>query len=454
MKLLSSHPLLALPAVTLAGLLASCVWMKPANKRLAESRDKVSHGYQAELQHQLLKTNQGRALDVTWAEALEKMYLSNPELIQADNLVEDARRQQSQVWRNMLPLLGVGAGNNFGVNDLASAFTSPQLRIYSYLPLGGLLQLPQEVYTRKLYYMGAALQAENSMRQQVIALYRIFQEQRLLRMEKQALDFEGQLVSGISGLEGSEVLAMKLKHSEALERWGVNRRQWNTKVGDFFMAGYDDINLAEQGLPDINYSPGDLDFADTGRWGMLQLNLLALEQIADDGRVLEAYLRYLPRANLSVSAPPLYASGSQGFAAEGINIGPSLDWNLDAQGAIGQQLKRLKSGKVIKDWRKDKRQRDEIGKLLQGREALGTVQSDLAKLRQAQAGYQNAVKAGLVKDPKGALQTMRKLREMEVRLAAKEIEICSSFWLIDEQRWTPITRRWLQTRESRAKKRK
>ena len=157
------------------------------------------------------------------------------------------------------------------------------------------------------------------MRQEVIALYRAFQQQRLLKLEKRALDLEGQMISSITGLEGGEVMEMKMKHLEAVENWQKNVKSWREKVGDFFMASYDAIDLSDKGLPDISYRATELDFTDTGRWGLLQLNLLALEQIAEEGQIAEAYFRYLPRANFSVSAPPLYNNNSsESFDLEGI----------------------------------------------------------------------------------------------------------------------------------------
>lgn len=432
-------------------IFSSCVWMKPAQKRVDDAREVISNDFLSKLRVQGAQQGQGE-VKLTWKEAMEKMYLSNPDLIQADNQIEQARQQQKQLWRNLLPLLGVGVANNVAIKDFADVFSNPQLRIYSYLPLGALLQLPKEAYTRKLFYMGAKLQAEQQMRQQVILLYRLFQKQRLLAMQKRSLDFEEQLLSGVSGLESVEVLTMKTQYMDAKTTWNTAQRQWLSQVGDFFMTGYDAVDLINSGIPDISYKPSDLDFTDTSRWGMLQLNLLAMEQIAEDGQILDLYLRYFPTPNLSVSAPPLYNSTSgQVFDASGINVGPSLDWNLDTQGTIGQQLKRIRLNKTIKDWRKDKRQRDEITKLLEGKKALGVVQTELAKHRQAMEGYRKAVLSGLIKDPRAAIQTMRKLQEIEISLAAKEIEICTSFWLIDETRWTAITRRWLQTRESRTK---
>jgi len=102
------------------------------------------------------------------------------------------------------------------------------------------------------------------------------------------------------------------------------------------------------------------------------------------------------------------------------------------------------------EWRRDKRQRDEVQRLLEGKKALTKTQYELSRLRQAVKGYQEAVLKGLIKDPQKAIGTLRKLREQEIRLLANEIEISTSFWLIDESRWRKITQSWLATREERA----
>jgi len=430
--------------------LAACTWMTPASKRITDARDEVSAKFQNEVMRQKYGQNQG-VLNITWQQGLNKMYLSNPELIQADYRIEDAKQRQKQIWKDMIPGLNLGVNDSFRIGKLGDAFSNPVYRIDSFLNLGNLLELPKNIYVRKIATFGAELQAENTMRQQVISLYRLFQLQKLLILEKKAIDLEGELVRGITGVEGTEIIEMKVQHKEALEAWEENYRNWNTKVGDFFMAGYDKIDLKANGLPDITYKPNDLDFTNTQRWGMLQLNLLALEQIAEDGRVLDAYLRYLPRANLSVSAPALYSNSSgRSFDASDIRLGPSLYWSLDSRGYIGQQIRRLKRESPIKEWRKDKRQRDEVRKLFEGKKALQEVDKELGTLRQAMGGYRMAVRQGLIKDPEQAIRTMRQLREREVRLVAREIEICTSFWLIDESRWKPITKRWLATREARA----
>jgi len=383
------------------------------------------------------------------------MYLSNPSLIQADFRIVDAQSAKKQIWRNFRPSLSVGASDSFTLDDFGDALSDSSFRINSFLSLGNLLNLPNNVYERKLTYIGTELSAENSMRQEVIALYRLFQEQRLLQLQKRAIDIESELVQGVTGLEGSEVVALKLKNKQAREDWIQADKAWKEKVGDFYMAGYDSVNLQSGNIPDISYDPDTLDFSDTNRWGLLQLNLLALEKIAQKGNFLDTYLRYLPRVSTSVSAPALFSNTSNTSFDPGLTrLNPSVSWSLDTRGSISSQLDRLKRETPLRNWRDDKRQREEIAKLLDGKEALIEVQKELKELRSATQNYREIVEAGLVEDPELILQNMRKLREQEVALTAREIEISSSFWLIDEDRWKPITKQWLATREKRTKIRK
>jgi len=435
-------------------LLPSCIWMKSSTVRVEEARNDISNDYLNQVKlHQ--NGSAGESLKITWNQGLEKMYLTNPTLIQADYRLADSKDRQKQVWTNMIPGVSVGLSDSATIKDIGSLFSDSSFRINSFVSLGNLLTLPKTIYTNKLTYLGSALQAESSMRQQVIALYRLFQQQKLHRIEKQALDLEAEILKGITGADGAETLAMKLKHEKSYESWEKNISDWETKVGDFFMAGYSDIYLNPNGIPNILYAPSDLDFADTSRWGLLQLNLLALENIASDGRILDTYFRYVPRANLTVSAPPLYSSSSsQSFDPALIRLGPSFNWSLDSRGSISRQLDRIKRDKPLDDWRKDRKTRQEVKKLFEGKKALIEIKEELAELHTAIEVYKTAVKSGLVKDPQKAIQTMRRLKEKEVRLMAREIEICSAFWLIDEQRWKPITKRWLETRQQRTTLRK
>lgn len=103
-------------------------------------------------------------------------------------------------------------------------------------------------------------------------------------------------------------------------------------------------------------------------------------------------------------------------------------------------------------WDRDRRRDQEVAKLVDGKNALAEVKQELATVIRAKEEYQKLVKAGLVKDFEKAVATMRRLREKEIMLRAREIEISTSFWLIDEQRWTKITKEWRAARKIRAER--
>lgn len=440
--------------IVISLLTVSCSFLKSPQRRVDENRNEVEQEFQKELKAQLQNAPQGE-LKLTWNQALEKMYMHNPTLLKADFRVEDVVDQQRRLFTDLVPLLSFGASDSFTIENFDQALEDVNFRVYSYLPLGQIFQLPKQVYTKKLMYMAAQLHAEQAMRQEVIALYRLFQKQYLLELEGKALSLEGGIANGLIGLDDPDAIKMRDDYVNAHEEWAQRKEEWRVEVGDFLMSDYARIHLKRAGLPNITYKPSDLNFTDTGRWGMLQLNLLAMEKISRDARILDTYMRYFPSPSFNVSAPPLYSDSSDGgFDVNDIRLGQSLNWSLDTRGSISQQLNRIKREQPLEDWRNDKRRREEIKKLLDGKEALIEIQGELVKIQSVLKGYRKAVKSGLVGDPQVAVRTMRNLREKQVRLAAKEIEICTSFWLIDESRWTATTQRWQETRKVRAKLRK
>ncbi|MGE9268927.1 MAG: hypothetical protein ACQKBY_12595 [Verrucomicrobiales bacterium] len=430
-------------------LLSACVWMKPIDERVGEARDEVRDAYQREVIDQI-GGQAGGHLNTTWSQASSLMFHHNPHLIQSDYRVLETSEQGKQIWKNMLPSVTASINDSFLLGDFDEAFSDTTFRVSSYVALGNLLQLPTRLYKQKLLYLGAQLQAEQTMRQETITLYRLFQEQRLLDLEEKALHYQGEILKVIQSADAVEQATMRLQLRNDLETHRQNVQKWRQKVGDFFMTSYSEVKLRASDLPEIRYNASSLDFTDTKRWAHLQMSLLALEEIARDGQVLDTYLRYLPTANLSVSAPPLYNNtGGQSFDVNAIRIGPSLYWNLDTRGSISQQINRLRRNEPLQEWQKDKRRRDEITKLLEGKKALADVQEELAKVRTVMEQYKLMVKAGLVKDARTAVQKMKSLRTLEVQLMAKEIDICTSFWLIDEARWSSFTKQWHQTRPVR-----
>lgn len=443
-------PFSLISLISLCSLISGCVWMTPANKRVAKAKSKIEEGYTQEAKQQASKM-EGGAFTADWKTATSMMFRSNPNLIQADYRVHDSRENGKRIFTNMIPSVSLGASDSFLASDIGAAFTDPNYRISSFLSLGNLLQLPTRLYTAKLYTIGAQFQAEQAMRQEVIGLYRIFQEKRLLDTAKKSLDIQAQIISIIGGADAVQQATMKLQLDRDLKSWHDKELVWRQKVGDFYMTSFSEINLSEKNIPNITYDPAELDFTDSTRWGSLQMSLLAMQKIAEDGQVLDAYLRYLPTTNLAVSAPPLYSNTGQPFDVGLTRFSPSLNWQLDTRGFVGDQIDRLRRNEPLKNWRDDKRRRDEVSKLIEGRKALAEVQQELVKVRAVMEQYKIMVKTGLIDDSRTAVEKMKQLRTLEIQYMAKEIDICSSFWLIDENRWLQFSRQWQQTRPIRMK---
>jgi len=131
--------------------LSSCYILKSPEKRIAENRKKVEEEFQKELFFQQEGAKSDIPLNITWKQGVEKMFMHNPELLQADFRVEDAIDNQKRVFTNLIPLLSIGVSNNFELRNIDEAFDDVRLRVYSYLPLGDILRMPKQIYTGSQY---------------------------------------------------------------------------------------------------------------------------------------------------------------------------------------------------------------------------------------------------------------------------------------------------------------
>jgi len=191
------------------------------------------------------------------------------------------------------------------------------------------------------------------------------------------------------------------------------------------------------GLPRLDYDERSLDFTDSKRWGALQLKILALQELAQEGRIKRAYLRYLPRTFFGVSAPPLYSSGSsRDFDPGDLRLSPGLRWRLDTTDSIGSQIRRLKRDVPLREWSQQRRRRQEVARLLEGKETLKLINEELAKNTRVEEEYRRLVADKLVtSDMLEIARAMKNFRQKEAALRAKKIDIMTSFWLIDEEKW-------------------
>ena len=236
------------PLLLILFLFPSCTIFKSVDTRVTEARTEIEDQYKEEVYRQRMNV-QGGVYQARWDKALTDLFRHNPNLIQADFRVIDTKRQGSQIWRNMIPGITAGANDTFQIEDFGDAFANTSYRLNSFLTLGNLITLPKEVYIQKLVFLGAQLQAEQAMRQEVITLYRLFEQEKLLMAEKRAIDLQGGIANSAPSADMVEIATLQLQYKADLEAWEQKEKEWRTQVGDMFMASFRQVNLSAEGLP-------------------------------------------------------------------------------------------------------------------------------------------------------------------------------------------------------------
>lgn len=437
--------------------LYSCSNLRSPHKQIAEARTKIAKEYNAEIDKQEYGVKASR-INLTWNQALDKLLYHNPNILRANFRIEDSIIRTKQVWKDMIPSLRASISDSATIGEISELFIDTNLRVNSFISLGNIIELPKRIVTNKFNVIASELQAEQVMRNEVIALYRLFQEQRLHDLEAEAIRYEREFLNVEVEDKNSFTYQDKLKSIlEKEKELQEKRNDWVAQINDLYMGDFTHVNLKYSTLPTIKYSPKNLDFRNSKRWANLQLNLLAIERISEESNIKQAYNRYYPDGFLSVTAPPLFSNNSnQDFRFEDFRLTPSLSWSLDTRDSIGQQIDRIRRDSTIKRWEADKRRQQEVRKLLDGKKALTEVQKEISEVQTEIKEYQSLVSSGNVIDLDlfQSVSEIVGMRSNEITLKAKEIDICTSFWLIDETRWVKTTKKWKRARLEQEKARK
>ncbi len=430
--------------------LPSCVGR--AKKKVAASREQALQVWKNELKAQETGV-QKKHYAANWTKAKKDLLWMSPNIIRAEFQIDDSIEARMDIWKTFIPSLSASFTESSTLGDIGDLFTDTSLRVSSFFSFGSLLDLPKRYATLTVTHMGVEWSSEIAMRNEVIALYRTFREKQLLDFELKELKKQRAFIKEASIDDEAPAFLKELKEADKSIKEHVKKIEgWKEKFSDLHQINYADVKLTFNDLPDISYTPSQLNFYDSARWGVLQMNLLALEELSSNESLRSAYTRYYPTPNLSVTAPSLYSNiEGQEFELEDVRIGPSLGWRLDTRGTIGKQIRRIKRDRPFGDWTKDKRRTEEVKALLDGKKALGEVQKEIQKKRTLMKEYRAVVNQGLVDDLEAALRQMKAYQREEISLLAREIEINTSFWLLDEYKWAETTKQWKRIRLEREK---
>lgn len=427
----------------------SCTYLKGPKRLIADELEIVESEYIAELNRQQNQQLSAKA-NLTWNQAVTTLLNRNPDVLRANFAIEDSTENMKSVWRNLIPTLRLSLSDSATIENISTLFEDTNLRVSSFIFLSNLLDLPKTVYSNKIRLISAELASEQIMRNQVIALYRLFKEQQLLDLQQQAINYEKELLSAEYEDQNSFAYLKAFEtHKGKSKELSTKRKELVRKVNDLYMTSYTDINLKYSTLPNRIYTSNQLDLHNAKRWGRLQLNLLAIESIADKARVKDLYARYLPDFFLNVSAPALFQSNSNSdFRFEDIRLSPSFSWSLDTRNSIGNAIDRHNREANIRQWSKEKRRSDEISRLLEGKAAIANLERELSDHAVETKEYQELVKSGDLYqvDIRKVISDFIVLKEAEISMRAKIIDISTSFWLLDEHRWGSVSKEWKRIR--------
>ena len=418
------------------------------NRQVKKAVDKKTSTFLTELKRQENESQDKQQKEYNWDEALDLMYEKNETCKRASFRLEDAKTTQKKLWRNFIPSLNASVSDSTSLDNLATSFVDPTFRINSFLSLGNLLNLPKNVYVNRLGTMAAELNEQLVMRSQTVELFKMFEEKRLLELEVQGIQLNEEVAKVVIEIDPTEASSRKKQVKQQYETWKKRETQWLTKVAKFYNVNPGQITFKSSTAPNIRYTSKDLDFYDTQRWGKLQLKLLAMQEMEEESEIRNAYLRYLPRPNLTASAPSLYSNtGNADFSAGDIRLSPSASWRLDTTGTIGNQIRRLKRNKPYEDWEKSRRIKAEVKTLLDGRNAFIETEQEIKNVQLAKKQYIELIRDGLVEqDSETIMGNLQNLHVEEISLNAKIIEISSSYWLLDESWWSKHQRPWKKSK--------
>ena len=329
------------------------LWLLPAvcactvSKRVEKAQAEVMRQYRALPAVEALPV---RVLP--WQVAVQMMLEGNVEYRQAQMELAEARRQESSVFRSIIPSAYMGyyynralhsrpGERNYGSFDTNIIFNLPEL-----------MHLPVDKYTRALAVFKAEKNCEMKRRELTAKLYQLYMETALERAERETEQGQWEPEEGERKRRQEERrLVQRERLSKLCELLGNYDARWQPETGGMPRVRVQDYRSRVK-------EPGELTQV-----------MMALELEASRLRKLGVALRYWPNTQVNFYSPTLFnmSGGNMGGFTDGIkdvrmslNLYQSLDTRLDtwqeylnAKEQHEQMLRRLRQN--MHDWRENMR---------------------------------------------------------------------------------------------------
>ena len=282
--------------------------------------------------------------EITWTEAVDVLRAEGPAVLRADDAVRRAEIASTRPYRNLIPQLDVRAGVFEQINQLGGLSSSDIVfDVFITNLLGGLVNIPENIFVAELRLLRSRLQREQAWREQVIVLHTLFLQSAALdeRLRVTRLTLDGVDRADALGVEAPPAFQRSTLEDTVRE---IQRAQdeLNTRFGALLGNPTTRWRPVGDGLPAVDAGEvlgGDLE---EKLLSSLRLRLAATDLTAADARVQSAWLDFFPQPELFLVTPPIFTrnrGNERTFEFTDVTVTARLRQTIDLRGSLADRKK-------------------------------------------------------------------------------------------------------------------
>lgn len=313
-----------------------CINTSCIQKRIAKNISQST----ADLQLQVIRAssnfdNIDYNSSISWHDANKLALKQNPRYLTALRSEKNSVKQLKRQWWSIVPRIGAFANVSAGLDNLANISSDDiSASLIANLNIPSPFDFYAQRYSIKLQLLSNQLQAEQTRRETIIQLYRLYirqstlQRQKTIYLKKRA-QLDAVPVNEIKDtLQSLSATKNRLDEQTQILRMDINRLL-NTPGKHWKLTGK---------LPKIRFSR-DIKQLKLGEnsFGQLGLKQQAIQIELSKLQLRSAKLSRLPTLNLSSSTPPIINTSGSNFNAENIQLFAGLNKSIELSDPFGQE---------------------------------------------------------------------------------------------------------------------
>lgn len=292
---------------------------------------------------------------VTWAEAVERLRAHGPAVLRSNDAVQRAEIAAVRPYRNLIPQIDARAGFVEQLTTIGG-LTAEDIVYDVFVTnlLGGLVNLPEQVFLTQLSLLRTRLQREQAWREQVVTLHALFLQSAELRERRRVASLalanaERIEAAGVVPPGGQTVDALQ----DAIRDLDISAGELNARVGQLLgdpvvqwvLLGTGAAGVSGELFPSVDAGSILGDGLEEALLDSLRLRIAATELVGADAQVRSGWLDYLPQPEVFLTAPPIFTqtAGNQTvFELGNLTLSARLRLTIDVRGSIAERIRLAK----------------------------------------------------------------------------------------------------------------